>query len=244
MPEEAVVSTVGELHIFQNYSHLHKLRVLQKKAIIIISKINGDDRNPISSPNITPDAIANQLLLNGKPDQNGKIRNKKAVLKTDSRETILSPFAIRDIGYAISLLKDSKAPGLDNSHHEMIKCFVPTIWLCDLDMLNECLKQQHIPNVWWKAKVIARLKPGKDPESPKGYRPIAQSPSVQDRAQANPTNRQVSDRGNRAAHKCSTSPSTLGTVLNLARSPVLRSLTSEHPMTPSATGGSLVNSLC
>ena len=109
---------MGELQLFQNYSHLHKLRVLQKKAIIIISKINGNDRKPISSPNITPDAIANQLLLNGRPDQNGKIRNKKAVLKTDSRETILSPFTIRDIGYAISLLKDSKAPGLDNIHHE------------------------------------------------------------------------------------------------------------------------------
>ena len=68
-----------------------------------------------------------KLLLNGRPDQNCKIRNKKVVLKTDSRETILSPFTIRDIGYAISLLKDSKAPGLDNIHHEMIKCFVPTI---------------------------------------------------------------------------------------------------------------------
>ena len=54
----------------------------------------------------------------------------------------------------------------------------------------------------------------------------------------------VSDRENRAAHKCSTSPSTLRTVLNLVRSLVLHSLTSLQPMTPSTTGGSLLNSLC
>ena len=55
----------------------------------------------------------------------------------------------------------------------MIKCFGPTTRLWLLDMLNDCLKQQQIPNVWRKAKVVALLKPGKDPESPKSYRPIA-----------------------------------------------------------------------
>ena len=40
-------------------------------------------------------------------------------------------------------------------------------------MLNDCLKQQQIPNEWRKAKVVALLKPGNDPESPKSYRPIA-----------------------------------------------------------------------
>ena len=144
-----------------------------KKGWLTLSKIIGDDRKPISSPNITPDAIAHQLLLNGKPDQNCKIRNKKAVLKTDSHETILTPFTTRDLGDAISLLKNGKAPGLDNIHHEMIKCFGPTTRLWLLDMLNDCLKQQQIPNVWRKAKVVALLKPAKDPESPKCYRPIA-----------------------------------------------------------------------
>ena len=40
-------------------------------------------------------------------------------------------------------------------------------------MLNDCLKQQQVPNVWRKSKVITLLKPGKDPESPKRYRTIA-----------------------------------------------------------------------
>ena len=135
--------------------------------------INGDDRKPISSPNTTPDAIAYQLLLNGKPDQNCKIRNKKAVLKTDIHETSLTPFTIRDLGYSISVLKIGIAPGLDNIHHDMIKCFGPATRLWLLAMLNDCLTQQQIPNAWRKANVVALLKPGKDQESPKSYRPIA-----------------------------------------------------------------------
>ena len=113
-----------------------------KKGWQTLSKINGDDRKPIGSPNITTDAIAHQLLLNGNPDQNCKIRNTKAVLKTDSRETILTPFTIRDLEDAISLLKDGKAPGLDIIHHEMIKCFGPNTRLWLLDMFNDCLKNK------------------------------------------------------------------------------------------------------
>ena len=154
-------------------SHVLTLRTTARKGCRSLSKINGDHRKPTSSPNITPDVISHHLLLNGKPGQNCKIRNKKAVLKTDSHETILTPFTIRDLGDAISLLKNGKAPGLDNIHHEMMKCFGPTTRLWLLDMLNDCLKQQQIPNLWRKAKLAALLKPGKDPESPKCYRPIA-----------------------------------------------------------------------
>ena len=39
-------------------------------------------------------------------------------------------------------------------------------------MINDCLKQQQIPNVWLRAKVVALLKLGKYTESPKSYKPI------------------------------------------------------------------------
>ena len=55
----------------------------------------------------------------------------------------------------------------------MIKCFGTTTRLWLLDMFNDCLKQQQLPNVWRKAKVVALLKPGKYPESPKSYKTIA-----------------------------------------------------------------------
>ena len=44
-------------------------------------------------------------------------------------------------------------------------------WL--MDMLNECTRTKHIPSIWRKAKVIAIPKPGKDPSSPRSYRPIS-----------------------------------------------------------------------
>ena len=55
----------------------YKCTTGRKASILTLSKINGDDRKPISVPNITPDAIAHQLLLNGKPDQNCKIHKQK-----------------------------------------------------------------------------------------------------------------------------------------------------------------------
>lgn len=40
-------------------------------------------------------------------------------------------------------------------------------------MLNERMSSKNISKVWRKAKVIALLKPSKDPGSPKTYRPIS-----------------------------------------------------------------------
>ena len=60
---------------------------------------------------------------------------------------------------------------IDESFSSMIN--VAKSWL--LDMLNECTttSTKHIPSIWRKAKVIAIPKPGKDPSSPKSYRPIS-----------------------------------------------------------------------
>ena len=123
-----------------------------------LSTINGDVRKPISVPNITADAIAHQLLLNGKPDQNGKICNKKPVPKTDSHETILTPFTIIDLGDVISLLKNSKPGlGLDNIHHGN----------------DQMLRTNHTALALGHAQLVALVKPRQDPERPKSYRPIA-----------------------------------------------------------------------
>ena len=122
--------------------------------------------------------MAHQLLLNGKPAQNGNIRDKRVVLKTDSHETVLMPFTIKYLGDAISLLKNRKSPGLDNIHHEISNT-----------------KQQQISNLWRKANVDARKIPRKPKEVQAGRSLLfvvqanqeedPRLPSVQDRAQAN-----------------------------------------------------------
>ena len=40
-------------------------------------------------------------------------------------------------------------------------------------MFNNCLSSTNLPKLWRKARVIALLKPGKDPKVPKSYRPIS-----------------------------------------------------------------------
>ena len=43
-------------------------------------------------------------------------------------------------------------------------------WTCST---NVHAQTKHIPSIWRKAKVIAIPKPGKEPSSPKSYRPIS-----------------------------------------------------------------------
>ena len=45
------------------------------------------------------------------------------------------------------------------------------VWL--LQLFNNCLTSMRIPKIWFMSRVIALLKPGKDPSLTKSYRPIS-----------------------------------------------------------------------
>ncbi|KAI5739816.1 hypothetical protein M8J77_023748 [Diaphorina citri] len=70
-------------------------------------------------------------------------------------------------------MKSGKAAGLDDIRTEQIKHLGPLtiIWL--VRFLNNCVIKPQIPKIWRKTKVVALLKPGKDPSEPKSYRPIS-----------------------------------------------------------------------
>ena len=42
-----------------------------------------------------------------------------------------------------------------------------------LSLLNACARTLRLPRLWRQARVVALLKPGKDPSSPKSFRPIS-----------------------------------------------------------------------
>ncbi|KAI8493396.1 hypothetical protein Bbelb_287930 [Branchiostoma belcheri] len=42
-----------------------------------------------------------------------------------------------------------------------------------MQLFNNCAQGTQIPKIWRRAKVVALLKPNKDPKSPKSYRPIS-----------------------------------------------------------------------
>ena len=82
-------------------------------------------------------------------------------------------FTDEELQAAIDCLKNGKAAGLDDIRTEQIKHLGPTArkWL--LSLFNSCVTLSQLPKIWRKARVIAILKPGKDPHEAKSYRPIS-----------------------------------------------------------------------
>ena len=85
----------------------------------------------------------------------------------------MDPFTLRELEEAISHLKIGKAAGLDGITTEVIKHFGPRTRAWLLDLMNSCAVSYSIPKAWRKARVVALLKPGKDPNLKKSYRPIS-----------------------------------------------------------------------
>ena len=70
-------------------------------------------------------------------------------------------------------LKNGKAAGLDEILTEEIKNFGPITTQWVLSLLISCARTHRLPRLWRQARVVALLKPGKDPSSPKSFRPIS-----------------------------------------------------------------------
>ncbi|KAK3890529.1 hypothetical protein Pcinc_005503 [Petrolisthes cinctipes] len=81
-------------------------------------------------------------------------------------------FTLEDLNTAITHLKHGKASGEDGITAEMITHFGERAKAWLLSMLNNCVSSFKTPKIWRRARVVALLKPGKDPTSPKSYRPI------------------------------------------------------------------------
>ena len=70
-------------------------------------------------------------------------------------------------------MKNNKAAGLDDILCEQIKHLGSAALQWLLDMSNECMRTNSIAKIRRKSRVVALLKPCKDPASPKSYRPIS-----------------------------------------------------------------------
>ena len=82
-------------------------------------------------------------------------------------------FTPAELDIGIRVLKNGKAPGLDDIQTELIKQFGPKArdWLHRF--YNNCTETKKIPKIWQQANVVALLKPGKDPSVAKSFRPIS-----------------------------------------------------------------------
>ena len=80
---------------------------------------------------------------------------------------------MEELQEAMKHLKPGKAPGLDGITTEIIQHFGIQTRSWVLARLNDCATTFNIPKIWRRARVVALLKPGKDPENKKSYRPIS-----------------------------------------------------------------------
>ena len=141
-----------------------------KKAWTTIKKLNSE-KKPQRVAAVTPNEVANQLILNGKPTYKERGQQKKLKHEMDlalqASEEQFEPFTIEEFDEALSHLKPGKAAGIDGITTEMIQHFGPTTKKWILTLMNKCASTSNIPKTWRKARVVALLKPGKDPTSKK-----------------------------------------------------------------------------
>lgn len=107
--------------------------------------------------------------------QTKKQANPKIKREPENEENMLeSPFVIGEYLSAVNLfMKNGKAAGLDDIRTEQIKHFGPVTNKWVLDLMNNCIEADQIPKTWRKTRVVALLKPGKDPNKAKNFRPIS-----------------------------------------------------------------------
>lgn len=86
-------------------------------------------------------------------------------------ESFDAPFTLNELESALSKCKNS-SPGLDNINFLLIKKLPIAVKKIFLEILNEIFNSYMLPNEWYSSKVVAILKPGKNPENATSYRPI------------------------------------------------------------------------
>ena len=148
-----------------------------KKAWSTIKKLNTEKNKHARVAAVTPNEVAHQLIENGKPinKERGRLKelkNKLRMTAFDSEHEV-DQFSLEELEAAFNQSKPGKAAGLDGITAEMVKHFGPTTKSRFLSLMNSCVESCTIPKLWRQARVVALLKPGKDPNNSKSYRPIS-----------------------------------------------------------------------
>ena len=141
------------------------------KAWKINKHLSNDPTAPIAPCLVRANQVAHQLLINSRGTMSNK--PKRPVLSPTAEESMVYPFSEEEYIRGIATLKNSKAAGIDDVHVEQLKILGPKTHKWLIAILNNCFSQNKIPTIWRKSKIIAILKPGKDSETPKNYRPIS-----------------------------------------------------------------------
>ena len=120
----------------------------------MVKKLSGDPMKPKCFINTTLDQIAGVLLVNWKVMSRGFKANRHIT-------------RIGKIAFSMSDMKNGKASGMDDLTVKQMKH--PGLLARKLDLFNNILLRHCIPKQWCRARVVALLKPGKEPNDPKSF---------------------------------------------------------------------------
>lgn len=82
-----------------------------------------------------------------------------------------------DVIGAIKGLK-MKSPGADQIHNTLLKRYSLVFIFSLVHLFQSVLRTGYVPSAWKHAEIVMIPKPGKDPKTVKGYRPISLLPSI------------------------------------------------------------------
>ena len=152
-----------------------------RKAWSILNNLTGRSRHSPRQCSVSADAIASQLVRNGRYEvfdrKSSRLISQKVSdvwrATTPDPVNISDNFSQREFAAALQHLKPVKAPGPDSICPELILHAGAALksWL--RDFISSCLRRLKIPKIWKRALVIAIPKPGKPVGDPKSYRPIS-----------------------------------------------------------------------
>ena len=166
---------IQQRQIWQEMIETTDFRHSSRKSWAMIKRLGNDNTKTKEHYNVTANQVATQLLLNGKGPK--KRRQHRARNKPPANDENLSyytrPIELEELQKGIDSLKKNKAAGLDDIRTEQLKHLGPIAQRWLLNMFNHCLEHGNIPRIWRRTKVVATLKPGKNPSDPKSFRPIS-----------------------------------------------------------------------
>ena len=152
-----------------------------RRAWSIIDNLTGRSRHPPRQRPISANAIASQLIRNGKYMMKDRETTRLVREETSELWKISTPdgsfltreFSSVEIATALQKLKSDKTPGPDQICPELILHAGPIIksWL--YKFLSSCLCQLRISKVWRRSLVVAIPKPNKPLDDAKSYRQIS-----------------------------------------------------------------------
>ena len=111
------------------------------------------------------------IILNGKVPN--RQRHNKIKQCGQENHDFDDDFTTIELQNSLKHLKNGKVAGLDEILNEEIKNIGPVTMPWVLSLLNACARSHRLPILWRQARVVALLKPGKDPSNPKSFRPIS-----------------------------------------------------------------------